>query len=207
MSGSSGMLGKLPNALSIGRICASPLISVYLLRGDVEYAMPLFAAAAASDYLDGWLVRKYSLQTPLGSFLDPFADKTLVACTVGPLMYLGAIQPWIAGLVLSRDAVLIAGSAYYRYQSLAAEKIKITWKRFFLVADDEKHIVEASMLSKFNTALQFVWICGCIITSQGSTEILSIEQVHTLGYCVVGTTMLSGLDYVYRSGIRKRSLR
>jgi CDP-diacylglycerol--glycerol-3-phosphate 3-phosphatidyltransferase len=75
-------LQSLPNALTIGRIVAVPLV-VALFYWSHPWSNPLaaivFIAAAITDSLDGYLARKLGITTPLGEFLDPVADKLMVA--------------------------------------------------------------------------------------------------------------------------------
>ena len=75
-------LATLPNFLTVGRIVAVPLV-VVLFYWTNPWSDPLaalvFIAAAITDSLDGWLARKMGITTPLGEFLDPVADKLMVA--------------------------------------------------------------------------------------------------------------------------------
>jgi CDP-diacylglycerol--glycerol-3-phosphate 3-phosphatidyltransferase len=75
-------LENLPNVLTIGRIVAVPLVVVLFYWANPwsdPMAALVFIAAAITDTLDGWLARRMGLTTPLGAFLDPVADKLMVA--------------------------------------------------------------------------------------------------------------------------------
>ena len=78
---------NLPNKLTIIRIVMIPLfVAVYFLAAYIPYSYAIsagiFALAAFTDFLDGYIARKYNLVTNLGKFLDPIADKVLVAAAL-----------------------------------------------------------------------------------------------------------------------------
>ena len=75
-------LESLPNVLTIGRIVAVPLVVVLVYWANPwsdPFAALVFIAAALTDSIDGWLARRWGITTPLGEFLDPVADKLMVA--------------------------------------------------------------------------------------------------------------------------------
>mgnify|MGYP003445473681 FL=1 len=75
-------LASLPNYLTLGRIAAVPIV-VALFYLPTAWSNPVaalvFIAAAITDSLDGYLARRMGITTPLGEFLDPVADKLMVA--------------------------------------------------------------------------------------------------------------------------------
>ena len=84
------MLTSTPNLLTIGRILVIPLIVLcFFFEGELARYMAclLFTVAATTDYLDGYLARSWQQQSPFGRWLDPIADKLLVAATI--LMLVG----------------------------------------------------------------------------------------------------------------------
>src|SRR5262245_61010633 len=95
---------NLPNLLTMCRILA--MVLVLLDRGgprDCFWAALLFAGAAITDFLDGYLARKRGLVSVLGKFLDPLADKLIVMSTLVWLVPMGRIAPWVVVLLLSRE--------------------------------------------------------------------------------------------------------
>ncbi len=109
---------NLPNALTVGRIAATPLIAVLPLAnswGLRGVAFVLFTIAAVTDYIDGHLARSRKEETDLGRMLDPLADKLLLFGTFIPMYLLGSKLPfltlvgpvglsvWIVALVLGRE--------------------------------------------------------------------------------------------------------
>ncbi len=103
---------NIPNLLTYGRIVAIPLfIAVFYLPGAVGawFATILFVAASATDYVDGYLARKWNITSEKGRFLDPIADKLLVAAAlivlisesraqVVPVIVILCREIWVSGL-------------------------------------------------------------------------------------------------------------
>jgi CDP-diacylglycerol--glycerol-3-phosphate 3-phosphatidyltransferase len=110
-------LAQLPNALTILRLLAIPVFVVLLLQTDGEgsYALAgLFAAAALTDQVDGFLARRWHVESEFGKFADPLADRLMIDAAV-LLLCLDGRLPWVAlVLVLGRDALLIGGYGVVR---------------------------------------------------------------------------------------------
>lgn len=68
----------IPNILTASRLVAAPVIGYLVLQGDLKWALVLFAYAGVTDLVDGWIARRYNLQTVVGSVIDPMADKVLM---------------------------------------------------------------------------------------------------------------------------------
>jgi cardiolipin synthase len=103
----------LANAFTAARIALTPFFAVTWYRGDGERALWLFAAAAATDLVDGFLARFLNQRSRLGALLDPIADKFLVfmALVVGVLVR--AMPLWFFVVVVARDAVLAVGAILF----------------------------------------------------------------------------------------------
>lgn len=91
------------------RIVLVPAFVTLLVYGYQGAALAVFATAALTDLLDGYVARRHGSQSRLGAFLDPLADKLLMTASFVTLAALGALPFWIAAVVLSRDIVLVAG--------------------------------------------------------------------------------------------------
>jgi CDP-diacylglycerol--glycerol-3-phosphate 3-phosphatidyltransferase len=136
---------NLPNMLTMFRILVIPAVLVFVYyesRVNSFIAACLFAAASITDYFDGWLARRKGLITVLGKFLDPLADKLIVASTLVMLVPLGRIPAWVVVLLLARE-------------------LAITGLRGIAVT--EGMVIAASQGGKWKTAFQLTGILGLLI--------------------------------------------
>lgn len=114
MSGGGGSPLNLANALTALRILLAPVFLVLYVSGFRLRALAAFAAAAATDVLDGLVARVLRQQTRLGAFLDPVADKLLAACALVALAATGRLPSWLPVLVIGRDAAQLLGATLLR---------------------------------------------------------------------------------------------
>ena len=167
---------NLPNKLTILRIAMIPLFIVFFLYDITMYssyiAIFLFVGAFFTDWLDGWLARKYNQVTNFGKIMDPLADKILVAAAMVCLTFIDVVNPWITIAILAREFV-VSG-------------IRIT-------AAAEGNVVAASIWGKAKTMWQFVAIVAAL---------LFMEKNLVVDICMwinLGLTILSGVDYVLKN--------
>lgn len=136
---------NLPNLLTMGRIAIIPVVILLLDRGsprDCFWAALIYAGAAITDMLDGYLARKRGLVSVLGKFLDPLADKLIVMATLIWLVMMGRIAAWVVVLLLAREISVTA------LRSIAAS---------------EGVVIAAGESGKSKTALQMVGILLLIL--------------------------------------------
>jgi CDP-diacylglycerol--glycerol-3-phosphate 3-phosphatidyltransferase len=114
----------VPNAVTVGRLLAAPVI-VGLLTvcpggGPWISAVTalIFLAAAVTDLLDGYLARRHNLVSTLGKFLDPLADKILVAAALVMLLTLGRVPGWVVFFILAREMAVTGLRAIAAEQGL-----------------------------------------------------------------------------------------
>jgi len=100
----------LANWLTVLRILLVPVFVTLLVYRKPGPAVLVFATAAATDWLDGWVARRQGIQSRLGAFLDPLADKILLTASFVMLTVRGIIPFWITAVVLSRDLFLALGT-------------------------------------------------------------------------------------------------
>lgn len=98
-------LKHMPNKLTIARMAVIPLLlALYPVSNKLWlFCAILFAFAAFTDYLDGWIARRYGSVTPLGALLDPIADKMLIGATLVLLSSSGVVPAFLTGLIICRD--------------------------------------------------------------------------------------------------------
>lgn len=99
----------LPNLLTGLRLAAAPTTAGLLVAGHFNAAFGIFAFAGLSDAADGFLAKRFNLSSRLGRILDPAADKALMLAAFLTLAFLDDVPLWLAGLVIARDAAIVAG--------------------------------------------------------------------------------------------------
>ncbi len=103
------MLRHLPNLLSGLRLLAAPVAASMIVSGYDTAALLVFAAAGASDGLDGFIARRWGFTSKFGARLDPAADKLLMVLCFIALTRTGMAPLWLTVLVIARDAAIAAG--------------------------------------------------------------------------------------------------
>ena len=130
---------NIANALTAFRVLLVPLFAHLLISGRIRLALGVFAACGISDLLDGLLARLLRQRTVLGYYLDPIADKLLMATSFIVLAYVKIIPEWLTILVISRDLFILVGSVL-----------------ILLLLDSDR--ISATLLSKVNTAVQILTV-------------------------------------------------
>ncbi|KAF2716946.1 hypothetical protein K431DRAFT_307393 [Polychaeton citri CBS 116435] len=198
---------NLPNFLTVTRLFAAPATAYLLLHDHHAWALALFAYAGITDLVDGWLARKWKLQTVAGSVIDPMADKALMIILTVTLAAKGALPVYLATLILGRDAALAVAAIYYRYASLPTPKTFTRYWDFSLPSAE----VHPTTVSKYNTFLQLILIGSTVALPVATASTAFVSGIATLGlstemlhsamtyfqYLVAGTTVWSGLSYAF----------
>ncbi len=99
----------IPNIITILRLLAVPLLIVVIGQGRWNLAFAIFLLAGISDAVDGFIARRYDMRTEFGAYIDPLADKALLVSIYVTLAITGILPGWLAVLVVSRDAMIVAG--------------------------------------------------------------------------------------------------
>src|SRR5207249_2314999 len=129
-----------PNLMTLGRVACIPIflaLLAYENRRNSFLAAVVFAAAAISDWLDGWLARVSGKVTTLGKFLDPLADKVIVLSALVMLVRLGRAPVWVVVIIVARE-FLISGLR--------------------TIAVSEGLVISASQGGKWKTSLQLTGV-------------------------------------------------
>jgi len=158
-------VSTLPNYLSLLRIALVVPIAWLLWSHQIMSAFWLMLFAGFTDALDGFLARRYSWQTDLGSMLDPLADKFLVAAMYLVFTLQGLIPTWLVVLILGRDVLILLAVGAYRgiFGDLT---------------------VNPSLLSKANTAVQILVVLLLMVSQMpiGPLGADLLTQLQNLGF-------------------------
>lgn len=169
-------LQHLPNLITIARIGLVPVLILLLKDRSYDLALAVFVIAGVSDALDGFLAKRFNLQTHLGAVLDPAADKLLLVCTYVMLTLLGDIPFWLTLTVASRDVLIVGGYLLYTSQS-GPVRMRPSW------------------ISKLNTLTQLMLVC--LILAERTAGVEWSGLVTAMVYAVLVTTVASGLHYLW----------
>ena len=104
-------LAQLPNALTLARLALIPVFVALLVAGDDGKSWPaaiVFAVAGVTDQVDGFLARRWDVESAFGKIADPLADRLMIDAAVILLWHADRL-PWIALAIPARDLALIAG--------------------------------------------------------------------------------------------------
>jgi len=177
---------NLPNILTYGRIAAVPLVAGLLMWGGNTArwtALGIFILAAVTDWLDGYLARRWQQQSVLGRMLDPIADKVLVSVVL---------------LVLAGDGILFGGHVWAAIIILSRE-VLVSGLREFL--SELRVSVPVTKIAKWKTTVQLLAI-GFLIAGPAGDKIF--PHVTTIGiaglWVAAGLTLYTGYDY-FRAGL------
>ena len=178
------MLTKLPNILTLSRIAIIPILVVLLYFHSPFtrwVALLLFSLAGLTDYLDGYLARNRGEVSALGRFLDPIADKLLVASLIVILVAIGQIQ----GLVVIPAIVIVC------------REILVSGLREYLA--EVKVPMPVSSLAKWKTTIQMVALGFLVVGSEAGPAILPMEWIGDTGLWIAALlTFVTGYDYLAR---------
>jgi cardiolipin synthase len=99
----------IPNLITLGRVIIIPIIFWLLVSGQTRSAFLLFVLAGVTDAVDGWLAKRWNMQTELGAYLDPMADKLLIVSIYVALGVATQLPSWLVIAVVSRDILIVLG--------------------------------------------------------------------------------------------------
>lgn len=168
-------LSFLPNLLCVLRLLLVYPVAHGVLTGDYPQVLALFALAAFTDGLDGFLAKTFRWTSDVGRYLDPLADKVLLVTIFVCLSWVGHAPWWLTLTVLARDLVIAFGAVTYR------------------VLFGRMH-GRPSLRSKFNTLCQVLYALSVVANvAYGLPPDWSITALGALAFV---STVVSGLEYV-----------
>jgi len=165
---------NLPNIITLLRVAATPLVVWLILENHLLWAFWVFVAAGISDGVDGFIAKRFGMETELGKFLDPLADKALLVSVYVTLGVQDVLPSSLVILVVFRDVFIVGGALLFETltHSLTMQPL---------------------MVSKVNTVLQIV-LAAAVMANAG----YGIALDGVLDGLVILTaiaTVLSGVAY------------
>ncbi len=169
---------NIPNFLSLLRILFVPVMVIFLIGDAFVKALIVLVISGLTDALDGFLARILNQQTTLGAYLDPIADKALLASCFVTLAIKGIIPVWLTVIVISRDFIILFGVAVLSMMSIPFE-------------------MRPAFVSKVTTAVQLLTIFS-VLVSQRLMGIFTEQGLMILYWVTAFFTIISGLNYMFR---------
>ncbi len=168
---------NIPNFISIARMAAVPVTVWLILNDRMLAAFWLFMAAGVSDAIDGYIAKRFDMETELGRYLDPLADKALLVCIYIALGLGEHLASWLVILVVFRDALIIGGALVFQTVTLSLT-------------------MEPLLISKINTFAQIV-LAALVLGGLGFNVDMGVF-LDMMVVIVAVTTLLSGTFYVIK---------
>ncbi len=165
----------LPNAISLLRLLAVPLMLWLLLDGNYGPAFWLFLVASVSDGVDGYIAKRFNSRSVVGSYLDPLADKALLMGVYVTLGLAGYLPMWLIVLAIFRDLMIVGGAALFLGLTGRLE-------------------MQPLMSGKLNTLAQIL-LAGVVLAGLGLGIPLATATT-ALVYFVAATVVFSGGCYL-----------
>ena len=191
---------NLPNKISITRICMIPVfIIAFFLDGVLPFnygiAAIIFALAACTDFIDGYIARSRGLVTNLGKFLDPIADKVLVATAMIVLL---TMQDTLFALLDEAQTIAYIVTTIFICVILARELIISAFRQIAAVSGV---VMAADKLGKYKTTFQDVAIFVLIFAVDLPLSVAKFFAYVGFGLFAVATvlTVWSGISYVIKN--------
>lgn len=103
----SSRIATVPNALSFFRLLLIPVFLVFLLTHEYLTALITLVVSSATDFVDGFVARKFNQVSRVGQLLDPAADRLFIFSTLIGLAWGGFVPWWLAGVIIARDVLLL----------------------------------------------------------------------------------------------------
>lgn len=140
-------------------------------------ALVIFLIAAITDFIDGYIARKYNMITDFGKFMDPLADKLLVTAALLMLLEHTLVSGWVVFIILAREFIVTG------FRMLAASK---------------GIVIAAGWLGKIKTVAQFIMISTLLLLNY-PFELLNLPVDQIFVALAVILTIASGIEYIYQN--------
>lgn len=195
------------NKITMVRILMIPFFIYFALQYDktsLIIALVLFCLASVTDFLDGYIARKYNQVTDFGKFVDPLADKLLVTAALLIFIEKGIFPAWMVFIVLAREFIItsLRNVAAAKGKVLAASwtgKVKTCVQIAGIIIDFFVLILISGNLEDMNTAIASS--IGVIGGADGPTAVLTagFGIPNIVAWVVTLVTIYAGIDYVVKN--------
>ena len=165
------------NKITITRIVLIPVLLVLLYLDLVYWALAVYILACVSDYIDGYIARKYDQVTSFGKFIDPLADKMLVLAAMCFFIQEGLMPGWVVAIVLLRE--------------FAVSGLR-------LLAIEQGIVIAAAMSGKVKTFATMIAVGVLIVIREGWIPFADFMQVFC-SIVILVTTVYSGVEYFVKN--------
>lgn len=174
---------NIANGLTAARVLLLPLFAYLLISGRFRPALLVFALCGASDALDGLLARWLRMRTIVGFYLDPIADKLLLATSFVVLAIVHVVPDWLAVLVISRDVFILVGSVLILLL-IGADGLRVTT------------LSKANTMVQIGTVLYFLAVRAFPGLPENAVPGMDDAAHRAVVMACAATTALSGLQYL-----------
>ena len=171
---------NLPNKLTMLRVLLIPFFMVFMSLDMYTIAVSIFAFASFTDFLDGFIARKYNLVTDFGKFMDPLADKILTTTAIIYMVAQGLCHPVVLIIIIARE--------------FAVSGVR-------MIAAEKRIVIAANIYGKIKTVLQMLVII--IVYAALGAEQMGVEFgfyvssfSHAFMWAVAAITFISGVVYI-----------
>ena len=162
------MILNYPNTLTVVRLLLIPVYLYFFLQGEYILSGVFFSLSGVTDFLDGYLARKYNMVTDLGRLLDPLADKLTLISILAVLIYMDLLPRVITITLLTREVFVLFGSGI-----------------MYLMGKD---LIDPTRLGKISIFLLYVAIAASLL------DIKFFDML--LFYVVIPINIISAVDYI-----------
>jgi cardiolipin synthase len=167
---------NIPNVLTVLRLLLAPLTALLVMRSDFGAALFVFAFAGASDAADGYLAKRFGMESRFGAWLDPAADKLLMLFCFFSLTMIMVVPMWLTFLVVARDLVIVIGVFIARFFALPVR-------------------IEPLPIGKISTIIQVSYIALMLVFLAFAIDTPS--SVEALSVLTAAATIISWLMYAH----------
>ncbi len=170
---------NISNFLTIVRILLVPFFIYSLFKNNnFSTTLILYFICMVSDALDGLFARILKLKNPIGTYLDPIADKILILSSFFALTYLNKIPMWLLTIIIGKDIIIVTG-----------------WLLIYILTG--KYTISVTLSGKFTTIFQMITIFLALVDLQNLKWFFYITGVITsislIEYCIIGTKKITDI--------------